>query len=129
MKKQRVLLSLPAIAVAVGIFIVSSIPQTALPPLQFDFIDKIIHFAVFLIFGLSLILAFYPEHRNQSSFKAVVIILVIGLLYSAIDEFHQFFVPGRSCDIFDWIADSIGVVTSLVFRGLIWNMIRSKIIV
>lgn len=129
MKKQRVLLLLPAIAVASGIFIVSSIPQSALPPLQFDFIDKILHFAAFLIFGLSLIIAFYPEHRNQSSFKSVVLILIIGLLYSAIDEFHQLFVPGRSCDIFDWIADSIGVATSLVFRGLIWNVIKSKVII
>lgn len=129
MKKQRVLLSLPAIAVASGIFIVSSIPQAALPPLQFDFVDKIIHFAVFFIFGLSLIVAFYPEHQGQSTFKLVTLILIIGLFYSAMDEFHQFFVPGRSCDIFDWIADSIGIVTSLIFRGLIWNMIKSKIIV
>ncbi len=126
MKKQRVLLSLPAIAVALGIFIVSSIPQTALPPLQFDFLDKIIHFTVFHIFGLSLIVAFYPA--SQSSFKSVVFILIIGLLYSAMDEFHQFFVPGRSCEIFDWIADSIGVATSLIFRKLIWNILKSKVI-
>jgi VanZ family protein len=128
MKKQRVLLSLPAIAVASGIFIVSSIPQSALPPLQFDFIDKMIHFVVFFIFGLSLIVAFYPERQNQPLFKSVILIMLIGLLYSAMDEFHQFFVPGRSCDIFDWIADSVGVATSLIFRRLIWNMLKSKII-
>ena len=34
-------------------------------------------------------------------------------LYGAADEIHQRFVPNRSCDVLDWLADTLGA--SLVF--------------
>jgi VanZ family protein len=34
--------------------------------------------------------------------------VIIAVLYGASDEIHQYFVPGRVCDIFDLVADSIG---------------------
>lgn len=30
--------------------------------------------------------------------------------YGVIDEAHQYFVPGRNCNIWDWIADTLGAV-------------------
>jgi VanZ family protein len=35
-------------------------------------------------------------------------------LYGASDELHQYFVPNRSCDFYDWLADSIGAVMALI---------------
>ena len=37
------------------------------------------------------------------------------LAYGASDEWHQSFVPGRSVDVADWIADAIGVVVGVLF--------------
>ena len=34
-----------------------------------------------------------------------------ALLYAASDEWHQSFVPGRSPDVIDWVADVAGAVT------------------
>lgn len=34
---------------------------------------------------------------------------LIGILYAATDELHQYFVPGRSCDFTDWLADIAGL--------------------
>ncbi len=31
----------------------------------------------------------------------------------ALDEWHQFYVPGRDSSVYDWIADSAGTVTFL----------------
>jgi VanZ family protein len=28
--------------------------------------------------------------------------------YGATDEWHQYFVPGRQCDLWDWVADAVG---------------------
>jgi VanZ family protein len=29
-------------------------------------------------------------------------------LYGIIDETHQYFVPGRDCNVWDWLADTLG---------------------
>ena len=33
---------------------------------------------------------------------------VVTILHGAADELHQYFVPGRHCDIRDWLADVAG---------------------
>ncbi len=38
----------------------------------------------------------------------VVIAIVLATLYGVSDEFHQLFVPGRSADRYDVLADCIG---------------------
>lgn len=35
--------------------------------------------------------------------------LAAGILYAASDEFHQYFVPGRACQLRDVVIDGIGV--------------------
>lgn len=44
---------------------------------------------------------------------------LVGALYGASDEFHQWFVPGREAGVPDWIADlfgvSIGIVVAINF--------------
>ena len=46
--------------------------------------------------------------------------MLIGLAYAASDEIHQYFVPGRSSDAGDWLADALGVGAGclLVYRVL-----------
>ena len=53
------------------------------------------------------------------------IILAIGItsLYGISDEFHQFFTPHRSVDIFDWLADTAGAVTA----GFLWQIAVYKL--
>ena len=36
--------------------------------------------------------------------------LVLVPLVGALDEWHQFYVPGRDASVFDWLADGIGTV-------------------
>ena len=36
--------------------------------------------------------------------------ILVGLLYGAIDEWHQAFVPHRIPSMGDWLADAAGVV-------------------
>ncbi|WP_407399859.1 VanZ family protein [Treponema sp.] len=43
---------------------------------------------------------------------------------------HQSFVPGRSCSIYDWIADTAGAVsgalTFIAFLRIVQNRIKNK---
>jgi len=39
-----------------------------------------------------------------------VALLIAGALYGITDEWHQMYVPGRTPDLADWIADVVGVL-------------------
>lgn len=43
-------------------------------------------------------------------------------LYAVSDEFHQIFVPGRSCQVKDIVIDSAGALTGLVLIWLLMNL-------
>lgn len=46
-----------------------------------------------------------------------------GTAYAATDEFHQLFVPGRSCQFRDVCIDSAGILTGIVLFSLIKHQI------
>jgi len=68
---------------------------------------KIEHFIFYSIFWFCLLLPLRYGHRLTLA-KAIVLAFLITSAYGASDEFHQRFVPGRSCDVLDWAADTFG---------------------
>ena len=51
----------------------------------------------------------------------------ICILYACSDEFHQSFVPGRSCELRDVMIDSCGALTGLLVSMLaMWIVSRKK---
>ena len=48
----------------------------------------------------------FPQLKSRATY----VTLLLVALYGASDELHQFFVPGRSVDFFDWLADFLGGV-------------------
>lgn len=70
------------------------------------------HFTAYAILG-GLCFAYL---RALDKFKLkinFIIALVISALYAASDELHQYFVPGRSCEIRDVMIDSLGALTGI----------------
>ena len=97
---------------------------------QIDFfvnIDKIFHIVAFFIYGLSLQVALFAfsKQRNiiQSNKTLGLIVIIIGFIFALSDEIHQYFIPGRSADVFDLLIDYIGISLSLLFFSKIRNMI------
>ncbi len=79
--------------------------------------DKLIHAGLF--FGL-VFLVFYPIYISKiSDFakqKWLKWIVLLSILWGVATELIQyFFVKGRSCDIKDILADSVGVLLCWVF--------------
>jgi VanZ family protein len=91
------------------IFVGTHIPAPTLPGL--DNADKLYHFLAFA--GLSFLLAwaipsgYWPLSRN------ILLAATIAFGYAVIDELTQQFVPGRTCDVWDVVADSVGIVLGL----------------
>ena len=72
------------------------------------------HFAEYAIFALLAARAFRTSSRAlvRNSWFWASLLLVI--LYSLSDEFHQSFYPSRTASIFDCMIDSLGGLTALV---------------
>lgn len=123
MKFRPFFLYLPAILFAILIFTLSHIPNYLLPPSAFNLQDKLLHTFVFFLFGISLLIAF---SRLENRAKVIVLVLIFGSLYGLFDEVHQIIVPGRVCDITDWLADTIGVSLSLFLRNKVKTFVEKK---
>jgi VanZ family protein len=59
--------------------------------------------------------------RRYRSGKAAMLALSIAVVYGALDELHQSFVPGRDVSLNDWISDSIGALLVVFILVLVWN--------
>jgi VanZ family protein len=112
----------PAILYAALIFILSANPSIAPPP-GFVFEDKIYHFIEYGIFSFLLFLAFYHSRKEFLKKNFFLLSCIIGITYGLSDEIHQSFVPGRSCEFLDFVADCLGIL--LVQIG-IWLYLKRR---
>ena len=99
-----------ALVYAVLIFIISSIPQISPPSLGFQFEDKVYHFIEYSIFSFLLFSAFFKAKTDFFKKNVFLFSSLIGIAYAYSDEFHQRFVPGRSYDLYDFLADCLGII-------------------
>ncbi|MGV9200596.1 MAG: VanZ family protein, partial [Promethearchaeia archaeon] len=108
--KKDVLKMLPAILFAALIFYLSSLPSPvpteAAEAIDFD-INTILHIAEYAVLSFLLAFGLISKTENYN-------IIIIGVIYAFTDEIHQYFVPNRYFDIFDVIADCIGVLVGLI---------------
>ncbi len=86
------------------IYYVSSLPELSIPGKWK--VDKVIHIAEYLPFGF--LTARALASAGWKSFCVIPGAVLLSVLYGLSDEFHQLSVMGRSCDIFDVFADSLG---------------------
>ncbi len=100
---------IPAILYSILIFFLSSIQQSKLPPVQIVGFDKIVHLIEYLLYGMTLMLAYSRSTSDKVINNAFKLSLITGIIYAATDEIHQLYVPGRDFSIFDFAADAAGV--------------------
>lgn len=110
-QRQFVRYQLPAILWTILIFVLSSIPDLSGPDLGLSWQDKLDHFVFYAIYGFLLYLAVRFQDRYEWLTRAAWRVTVIfGVLYGITDEIHQYFVPGRSMDWRDVLADGLGII-------------------
>ena len=110
---------LPALAWAGTIFFLSS--RSTLPdgPDLIPHFDKVAHFGAYSLLGLLL------AHAVRATGLPFALAVALGWLYGASDEFHQSFVPGRSVELLDWVADALGVLAGIYLFKL-WRARRRR---
>jgi VanZ family protein len=130
-----------------GIFYLSNQSTLDVPSL-FENQDKVMHFGAYGLLGILLLgamplgggsLGFVPQPNLRSvsgaltrqtagySSRQIALATLIASLYGISDEFHQSFVPGRSPDVLDWLADTSGaLLATLLLAQLSRNIGRAR---
>jgi VanZ family protein len=109
MTLRRTSLWLPPLLYMLLIFYLSSQPAP-LPVLTEHVWDKALHFPEYLVLCTLLVRALRGE--GVTTPRAALLALLLTSAYGASDEFHQSFVPERTADVYDWVADSTGAAAA-----------------
>lgn len=104
--------------------------QVALLGPDVDVVSSLAHFCEYAVFGVLLVRALNMNTRWKVSWKgALVLAVVIASAYGVSDEFHQYFVPGRFCDPFDWLVDTAGALLgALLYMFIQCRKKRTKLV-
>ena len=106
----------PPAAWAACILVATWIPGAKLPHIDVpEGTDKVVHFVFFVV------LAYLVERalRASGSVRVVPYVLFALAAFGAFDEFVQQFIPGRSMEFFDWVADVSGAIVGVVLARVV----------
>lgn len=85
----------------------------------------------FLIYNLVRFLnknsVFYFKSKKIESYirkNSVIISILFGAIYAVSDEIHQYFVPGRSCELRDMCIDTLGIILGVIIYNIISKTIE-----
>jgi VanZ family protein len=108
------------------IFALSAIPGADLPELPQNGTDKVIHAAVYAVLGALCWRGARRSRPQHSSGRVVAVATLIAILYGITDELHQVFVPRRTPDWRDGIADTVGgIMGALICAAFVSRRARS----
>jgi len=88
-------------------------------------VRKLAHYTIYMIGGF--LIMNYADFTDTTRKQQIIGSLAFGAFYAGTDEFHQYFVPGRSARLFDVGIDSLGVMTGiLIYIALMFCHIKNK---
>ena len=93
-------------------------------------VRKTAHFTEYLMLGASLAVNVNDcrEWKWSGMLPAVSFAApwIIGTLYAVTDEVHQYFVPGRSCELRDVVIDACGTAAGVLIMKMIGGRLSCK---
>ena len=106
------------------IFVASSVPGSQLPAGMWD---KLAHLLVYAALGAFFMIPLSGGRVSRVTMTTAGASIVLSFLYGLSDEVHQMFTPGRSPDILDVVADTIGAAAGALgvfVLAAIWRSLR-----
>jgi VanZ family protein len=99
-----------------GVIIFATSMPSQLVPQQVSSFDKTAHFSMYAVLA-GLLTRYLTEATTQ--WRAVIMAIALTMAFGALDEWHQQFIPGRSTELADWRADSLGATTGALIVALL----------
>ena len=112
-RHKVVLVYLPLIFYWILLFTLTSLPSQSVPAVGVN--DKVEHMLAY--FGLSFLMYLALLFQKKSSLlknNALVFTLLFVFAYGILDEVHQLLIPGRSCELLDFMADILGGIVGII---------------
>ncbi|MGB5287543.1 MAG: VanZ family protein [Ignavibacteriaceae bacterium] len=124
LEKRKVwLVYIPLFVYWLVLFTATSLPAYNLPKLGLS--DKINHLVAYFLLAILLNLTLIYQRKSRFLFeRAAIATFIICLLYGAVDEIHQMFVPGRFAEILDWVADGSGAILGVFLVYFLKNKLN-----
>ena len=97
----------PIIIYCVLIFIQSSYPSIKNVP-ELPYLDKVLHFVAYALLGALFLRAFKTSRIKNNVRLVFILSVLLSFFYGISDEIHQYFVPYRTADLMDVLADMFG---------------------
>lgn len=106
-----------------GIFLLSSDSHPPFEEVQIPLKDKAAHIVLYGGLCATVSLGLRRAENRPGPWTQLLVPIGFAVLYGMSDEFHQLFVPNRTCDPADLLADAIGATLAQVFLcGIIWRI-------
>lgn len=122
MRRHPLVYQIPALAHAGVIFVLSSMPAGM--PMFFRHADKVAHMTIFGVLAFLVAWGVYKGFPGWSRRRVLVLALLAGIGYGAVDELHQYFVPTRVPEFNDLAADGMGA--ALAVACFAWLLRRAR---
>ena len=98
-----------AIIWATIVFFISVVAGSAQTSINVVGMDKFIHTGIYALLCLQLIVGFSKQHSFRLlKFNPVIGAVIVSATYGILLEFVQYFIPERSFDIYDMLANALG---------------------
>jgi VanZ family protein len=107
------------------IFFVSSRPNLRPPGPDFEFKDKVAHLCEYMVLG-GLLFTGIGWTVTRSKMGTFLFLFAVGVSVAALDELLQSYIPGRSMDPYDWLADAVGCAVGVGVGLLVGSWRRNR---
>lgn len=117
-RHKVVLVYLPLVFYWILLFTLTSLPSQSVPSVGVN--DKLEHSLAY--FGLSFLLYLTLLFQKKSDFLkkyAAIFTILIIVIYAVLDEVHQLLIPGRSCEMLDFLADMLGGIVGIIILKIL----------
>jgi VanZ family protein len=119
----------PAFLQMAAIFVASSIPDLGALPGGVS--DKTGHSVGYALLGALVLRGLSGGRFSGVTWRTVAAAIALSAAYGVSDEFHQSFVPGRTPDVMDVVADAVGATGAAILLWVIgalwaWGILRSS---
>jgi len=122
-KNKLVTVFAPLVLYWIILFVATTLPAQQLPKTGVS--DKIEHFLGYFLLTFLLSNTLFFQNKNKTFKKSPILVaLLIVAFYGMVDEVHQYFIPGRFCDFYDWTAD----VTGALVAGITYFLVKKYFI-
>ena len=125
-KRKKLLVYFPLVVYWLILLTATSIPAANMPSIEM--IDKVNHLVAYFGLSVLLFLTFLFQRKYKLSLiKISLYPIIICAIYGALDEIHQMFIPGRSAEFLDWLADFGGATLAVALMVYIVHLSKYEI--